>query len=75
MLNHRKLAHHFGSIHLEHAFIDFAPAILDAADIEQHRRVLPERPSLDIIDELNGREVHVTVLILCYHSLVGDGRW
>lgn len=36
MLYHRELAEHLGGIHLEHALVDFAPAVFDATDIVKY---------------------------------------
>lgn len=59
MLHDRELAQHFCVVHLQHALVDFSPAIFDAGDVEQNGGVFPEGSLLDVEDELNGAEVHV----------------
>jgi hypothetical protein len=65
MLDYWEFAQHFGVIHLQHAFVDLSPAVFDARDVEQDRRVLPERSLFDVEDELNSTVIHVTRLVLC----------
>ena len=60
MLHDRELAQHFCVVHLQHALVDLSPTIFDAGNIEQDRRVLPERSLLDVENELDGTVVHIT---------------
>jgi len=64
MLDDWEFAKHFGVIHLQHALVDFSPAVLDARDVEQDRRVLPERSLLDVKNELDSTVIHVARLML-----------
>lgn len=59
MLDHREFPQHFSIVHLQHALVDLPPAVFDARDVKQNRRVLPEWTLLDIKDELDGTIVHV----------------
>lgn len=59
MLYDWELTQHFCIVHLQHALVDLPPAVFDARDVEQNRRVLPEWTLLDIKDELDSTIVHV----------------
>jgi hypothetical protein len=59
MLDDWKLAQHFGIVHLQHALVDLSPAVFDARNVEQYRRVFPEWSLLDIEDELDSTIIHV----------------
>lgn len=72
VLDDRKLGQHFSVEHLDHALVDFAPAIADARDVEQDGAVLPEGACLDIVDEADGREVHVSVAVVFHDGCLGD---
>ena len=63
MLHDRELAQHFCVVHLQHALVDLSPAVFDAGDVEQDGRVFPEGAFLNVEDELDGAEVHVTGLV------------
>lgn len=75
MLNNWKFAKDFCIVHLDHALVDFSPAVFDTGDIEQDRRVLPERTLLDVQNELDGAIVHVAGLVLVHGWLGSDGVW
>jgi hypothetical protein len=60
MLDDWEFAQHFSIVHLQHALVDLSPTIFDAGNIEQDRRVLPERSLLDVENELDGTVVHIT---------------
>jgi hypothetical protein len=68
MLDDWEFTKHFGVVHLEHALVDLPPAVFDARDVEQNRRVLPERALFDVKDELDSTVIHVARLML------GNGR-
>lgn len=72
MLNNWELAQYFRIVHLDHTFVDLSPAVFDTGDIEQDRRVLPERTLFDVQDELDGAVVHVAGLVLVYGWFGGD---
>ena len=74
MLHDWEFAQNLCGVHLEHAFVDFTPASRDTTDVVKSRRVLPKWSLLDIVDELYGGEIHVRVLKVRYHGLVGHGR-
>ena len=59
VLNDRELGQDFSYIHLDHTLVDLGPARSNARNVIKHRRVLPEGALLDIVDEANGREVHI----------------
>ena len=50
-------------MHTASDLVDLGPPILDTGYVEQGRTVLPERATLDIEDESNGRKVHVGVSV------------
>lgn len=75
MLHDREFSEDFRSVHLQHALVDLAPAVLDAADIVEHGRVFPERSAFDVVDELDGGEVHVAVLVVGDDALLGHCAW
>jgi len=64
VLDDWEFSKHFSVVHLQHALVDLSPAVFDPRDVEQDRRVLPERSLLDVEDELNGTEVHIARLVL-----------
>ena len=68
MLDDGEFTKHFGVVHLEHALVDLSPAVFDARDVKQNRRVLPERALFDVKDELDSTVIHVARLML------GNGR-
>lgn len=70
MLHDGKLGEHFSVEHLEHALVDLAPTVADPRDVEEDRRVLPERTLLDVVDEANGGEVHVGLAVVV--DVLGD---
>lgn len=72
VLDNRELGQHLGVEHLDHALVDLAPAVADARNVEQDRTVLPERTLLDIVDEADGREVHVDLSLVLYHGGLCD---
>lgn len=51
--------------------VDLAPALWDPRNIEQYRAMLPERTSLDIVDEAYSREVHI-MLSFSFHNILLD---
>jgi len=59
MLDDWKLAQHFGIVHLQHALVDLSPAVFDARDVEQYRRMFPEWSLLDVDDELDSAVIHI----------------
>lgn len=59
VLNDRKLGQDFGYIHLDHTLIDLGPACSNARNVIKHWGVLPEGALLDIVNEADGREVHI----------------
>lgn len=59
VLDDWELAQYFSVVHLQHALVDLSPAILDARDVEEDRRVFPEWTLLDVKDELDSTVVHV----------------
>ena len=72
VLHDRKLAQDFCGIHLQHAFVDLCPAVFYAGYVVEDGRVLPERAFFDIVDELDGGEVHVLRAVDAYEFFVGD---
>ena len=75
MLHHWELPQNLRGIHLQHALINLSPAVLDTGNIVQHWRVLPERAALDVVDELDGGEVHVHVFVFGNGIFVGYFGW
>jgi hypothetical protein len=75
MLHDWELTQHFCVVHLQHALVDLSPAVFDAGDVEQDRRVFPEGTFLDVEDELDGAEVHVARLVFGDCGLGSDGIW
>jgi hypothetical protein len=59
MLNHGELGKDLGVEHLDHAFVNLSPSVSDARYIKEDRTVLPEWTLLDVVDEADGREIHV----------------
>ena len=64
MLNDGKLGQHLCIEHLDHALVNLAPPVPDPGDVKQDRRVLPKWTFFDVIDESNGREVHVHMALV-----------
>lgn len=59
VLHDGELGKDLGVEHLDHALVDLAPAVLDPGHVVEDRAVLPEGALLDVVDEPDGREVHV----------------
>jgi hypothetical protein len=59
MLDDWEFSQHFSIVHLQHALVYLSPAVFDARNVEQDRRMLPEWTLLDVKDELDSTIVHV----------------
>ena len=64
MLDDGELGQHFGVKHLDHALVDLTPTVSNARNIEKDRTVLPEGTLLHVVDEANGREVHIDLALV-----------
>lgn len=72
MLHDGELAKHLGVVHLDHALVDLAPAVLDSRHVEENGTVFPEGTLLDIVDEADGREIHVLGAVALDRGGLGD---
>jgi len=77
VLYYWELGEHFGIEHLYHAFVDLAPPVPDARDVEEDGTVFPEGALLDVVDEGNGRKVNPRASVRISHLSLGGvaGPW
>lgn len=59
MLYDWELGQDFRIVHFDHAFVYLTPAVPDTRDVKKHGAVLPKRSLFNIVDEANGREIHI----------------
>lgn len=64
VLHDGELGQDLGVEHLDHAFVDLAPAVADAGDVEENGAVFPEGAFFDVVDEADGGEVHVCLALV-----------
>lgn len=72
MLHDRKLGQDLGIVHFNHTLVNLAPTIFDPGNVKQHRAVLPERTLFYIVDEANGRKVHVCLAVILDNQWFGN---
>ena len=75
MLNHRKFRKDLSIVHLDHALVDLCPASRYTRDIEKDRAVLPERAFLDVVNEADRTEVHVSFPLTIDDVPFGNTAW
>lgn len=77
MLHNGELGQDLCIVHFNHALVNLAPSVTDPGNVKQHGAVFPERPSLDVVDEPNGRKVHVGLPVVVHNDRLGDvpGLW
>ena len=56
-------------------FVDFPPSAFDAGYVVQGRRVFPEGPCFDVVDESDGAEIHVLGAESLDGRCFGDIAW
>lgn len=72
MLHDGELAKYLGVVHLDHALVDLAPAVLDSRHVKENGTVFPKGTLLHVVDEANGREVHVFGAVALNGGGLGD---
>ena len=75
MLYDWELGQHFGVVHFQHTFVDFAPAGADTGDVVEHGGMLPEGSLFHVVNEANGAEVHVLVSLPFDGGDFGNVGW
>lgn len=61
VLHDREFGQDLGVEHLDHTLVDLAPAVFDARHVIEDRAVFPKGALLDVVDEPDGGEVHVSL--------------
>jgi hypothetical protein len=72
VLDNWELGQNFGVEHLDHALVNLAPTISNTRDIKENGTVLPKWALLNVVDEANGRKVHIDLSLVLHDSGFGN---